>query len=146
MQRTVSDAQTGEFLVTLTTGKNYLYNVSKAGYLFFSENFALLPDSTGRTRQKPYQLNIALTPMVNDTSFAWNVGETVVLRNVFFALNSAELQPQSHIELNKLASLLTDHRRMKVEISGHTDSTGTVEYNQKLSAERARSRVRLFGG
>jgi outer membrane protein OmpA-like peptidoglycan-associated protein/Tfp pilus assembly protein PilF len=127
-----SDAVSGEFLVSIPGNRDYALNVSKNGYLFYSANFALL-GSTEKT--KPFLKNVELTPI--------RVDETVVLRNIFFATGSAELQPESRVELEKLLSLLQKNPSIKIEISGHTDNVGSKESNLKLSENRA-SAVRQY--
>lgn len=137
--QTTSDVVNGEFLVTLSSGKNYMYNVSKAGYLFFSENFSL----KNYDSEQPYFLNIDLQPIKKEEKgqddLVWNVGQSVVLKNVFFASNSFELQPNSFSELDKLANLLLEYPKLKIEISGHTDNIGEEDYNQQLSNNRAKA-------
>ncbi len=138
LQETTSDPVTGEFLVTLPAGKEYMYNVSKTDYFFFSENFSL----TKRDNDKPYLLNIALKPMKTeqkDEKPAWNIGQTIVLKNVFFETDSYELKTTSFTELDRLVKLLQDYPTLKVEISGHTDNTGSKEHNQRLSTNRAKA-------
>ena len=65
----------------------------------------------------------------------------IVLRNVFFDTDKATLKPMSYIELDKLAEIMTNNPKMKIEISGHTDNVGTKTYNQRLSQSRAESVV-----
>jgi outer membrane protein OmpA-like peptidoglycan-associated protein len=64
-----------------------------------------------------------------------------VLNNVFFDTNKWDLLPESRIELDKLASLLTANKDKKVEIGGHTDNVGNDADNLKLSENRAKSVV-----
>jgi len=63
----------------------------------------------------------------------------VVLRGVNFETNSATLTPQSKPVLDEVAKGLKEHPRLKVEIQGHTDSTGASAYNLGLSQRRADS-------
>jgi outer membrane protein OmpA-like peptidoglycan-associated protein len=133
--KTIADSVTGEFLVTLPAGKNYMYNVSKDGYLFHSENFSL----KNHHNNEPYLLDIGLIPMIQEESQAWNVGQTVVLKNVFFETASYDLKSESYSELERLSKLLKDYPKLKIEISGHTDSIGTESYNQRLSTNRAKA-------
>ncbi|MBK8473625.1 MAG: OmpA family protein [Sphingobacteriales bacterium] len=70
---------------------------------------------------------------------ALSIGQSVVLKNVFFATDSYELQAQSNTELNRLAQLLTENPTLRIEIGGHTDSTGTAAHNLELSSKRAKA-------
>jgi outer membrane protein OmpA-like peptidoglycan-associated protein/tetratricopeptide (TPR) repeat protein len=122
-------AANGEFLVTLTANKNYLVNVNKDGYLFFSENFSL-KDKVADFN-KPYVLDIPLEPM--------DTGSVVELKNVFFDVNKWELKPESKTELIKLAQFLTKYSNLRIELGGHTDNSGDKKFNVTLSTNRAKS-------
>lgn len=65
--------------------------------------------------------------------------QPIILRNVLFALNSANLLTESYHELDALADLLKTQPELKVSIHGHTDSTGNAEVNLNLSRQRAQS-------
>ena len=122
-----SDKKSGNFLVTVPTGKEYAVNVSAPGYLFYSANYNLKPgDDTSKV-----SFDIPLSPIKE--------GVAVVLNNVFYAFNSYELMDISKLELDKLVGLLKKHPEMQIEIGGHTDNKGTVQYNQKLSENRAKA-------
>lgn len=116
----------GNFLVCLPSGNNYGVNVSKDGYLFYSENFML---EGQHTAMEPYLKKIMLSP--------FRVGEKMLLSNVFFEVDSWKLKKESLSELNKLSDLLKDNKELKVEIGGYTDATGTNEHNLSLSEKRA---------
>jgi outer membrane protein OmpA-like peptidoglycan-associated protein len=116
----------GNFLVCLPSGNNYGLNVSKDGYLFYSENFML---EGQHTAMEPYLKKIMLSP--------FRVGEKMLLANVFFEVDSWQLKKESLAELNKLSALLKDNKELKVEIGGYTDATGTNEHNLSLSEKRA---------
>ncbi|MBL7943302.1 MAG: PD40 domain-containing protein [Flavobacteriales bacterium] len=124
-----SDPVTGEFLVCIPSGKDYALNVSREGYLFHSENFSLREhfDAT------PYRRDVELKKLKKD---AW-----VILDNVFFDSNSAELKPESRVELDKVSALLKANPTVKVEIGGFTDNVGSDADNLKLSDNRAHSVV-----
>jgi outer membrane protein OmpA-like peptidoglycan-associated protein len=64
--------------------------------------------------------------------------KTAIALNVYFATNSARLSSQYYPELNKLGEVLT-RISSPIEISGHTDSTGSAQANKLLSERRAMS-------
>ncbi|SFS59986.1 WD40-like Beta Propeller Repeat [Mucilaginibacter polytrichastri] len=123
----VSSATDGDFLATLTSGKNYGLNISREGYLFYSENFSLV----GHAPTQPFIVNVALSPI--------EIGKKVILNNIFFDSNKYELKTESKAELGKIAEFLTANPTVKIEISGHTDDTGNDQLNQTLSENRAKS-------
>ena len=126
--RSYSDSLTGEFLVSIPVNSNYMLNVSRNGYLFFSENFTL--KDTYRA-DKPYLKDVPLQPL--------KTGNRIVLKNVFYETDSYALKKESAVELNKVVRLLQTNPSIRIEISGHTDNTGNLDYNRKLSENRARS-------
>jgi OOP family OmpA-OmpF porin len=68
---------------------------------------------------------------------------SITLEGVNFEHNSAALTVASHPALDAIADGLKKHPRLKIEIQGHTDSTGSPPYNLKLSQKRADS-VRTY--
>jgi len=119
----------GQFFVTLTANKNYMVNVNKPGFLFYSDNFSLKGKETDFT--KPYLLEIPLQPI--------DTGSTVELKNIFFDVNKWDLKPESKAELEKLAAFLTKNPTLKIELGGHTDNSGDKKFNMTLSTNRAKA-------
>ena len=69
------------------------------------------------------------------------VGKKVVLRNILFETGKAILTTSSYEELNRLNEILQENPLMRIEISGHTDNTGSLSLNLKLSEDRAKAVV-----
>ncbi len=69
------------------------------------------------------------------------IEQAIILNNIYFNLNEAKLQAESETELFKLHNLLEMNPNFIIEIHGHTDNTGSDEYNLQLSEERAKSVV-----
>ena len=68
------------------------------------------------------------------------MGEDIILNmpsNVTFATDSADLKPQFFDTLNSVAIVLNEFNRTLVDVTGHTDSTGSAAHNQQLSERRA---------
>ena len=66
-------------------------------------------------------------------------GAKVVIENILFNTGKATLLPESFTELNRLANLLRENPSVKIEVSGHTDNTGSAATNKTLSKNRALS-------
>ena len=71
------------------------------------------------------------------------VGVPVVLDGILFASGKANISPQSYSILEKAYQTLIAYPEMEVEIQGHTDNTGSLSLNMRLSQERAES-VRAY--
>jgi outer membrane protein OmpA-like peptidoglycan-associated protein len=70
------------------------------------------------------------------------MGDNITLNmpgNITFKTDSAELDPAFYKVLNSVGIVVKKYNKTVVEVAGHTDSTGSVEYNQKLSERRANS-------
>lgn len=118
-----SDDITGEYSSVLTAGRNYSITAEKEGYLFYSENFNIPEKITNQDITK----NIQLSPIAE--------GKTRLL--IFFDFDKSTLQNESKPELARLIKFMNDNPDVKIELHGHTDDSGTEEYNQKLSLDRA---------
>jgi len=59
--------------------------------------------------------------------------------NIAFEFNSSDLQPQAAAQLKQLRSALTSESLLKDRfmVAGHTDASGSAQYNQQLSIRRA---------
>jgi len=66
-----------------------------------------------------------------------------VMDGIVFEHGSATIAPSSLPRLEATQEIMTEYPSLHIEISGHTDSTGEEEHNQKLSLERADA-VRRF--
>ena len=68
------------------------------------------------------------------------VGDEILLNmpgNITFETNSADLKPQFFAVLDSVALVAQKYDQTVVEVTGHTDSTGSAAYNQTLSEQRA---------
>lgn len=124
-----SEQATGKYLVSLPSGMNYGIAINADGYLFHSEHFNIPEGADFKT----YVKNIQLKRI--------EIGKSVVLRNIFFDTNKFTLRPESKTELERLRDILIENPQIRMEISGHTDSDGSAELNQKLSENRAKAVV-----
>jgi len=65
----------------------------------------------------------------------------IVLPQVYFEIDKAELKPESYPVLDEaagtLAKVFAGNEKVTIEVQGHTDNTGTADYNLTLSQKRA---------
>ncbi len=127
--RATSNAGNGQFLVTLPPNKNYMLNVSKDGYNFYSENFSFKESPA----EKPFMIDVPLIKPADAN------GEIFELKNVFFETAKFDLRPESKYELDKLATFLEKTPTINIELRGHTDNVGDDKSNLVLSDNRAKA-------
>ncbi len=71
-------------------------------------------------------------------------GDKIVLQGLHFAFNSSTLTPEDKALLDLVAAALLQAPGITFEVAGHTDSVGSAEYNQSLSARRVASVVKYL--
>jgi outer membrane protein OmpA-like peptidoglycan-associated protein len=113
------------FFIPLTAGGNYALFATAKGYVPQSLNF----QPTASTLDQPFKVVAKLTPINNNAVF--------VLQNLFFDTDKFDLKSESTEELTQLVELMKMNPKMEVMITGHTDNQGAVDYNVKLSENRA---------
>jgi len=68
------------------------------------------------------------------------IGNNITLNmpgNITFATNSADLNAGFFQVLNSVALVVNEFNQTVIEVAGHTDNTGSDQYNQQLSERRA---------
>ena len=68
-------------------------------------------------------------------------GQKFVMENIYYRFDKWDLLPESEKELDKLVAIMNDNPLWKVELGSHTDSRGSIEYNDMLSNRRSLSAV-----
>lgn len=127
----MSNVKDGAYKIVLPAGEAYSFIAKKEEFYSVGENI----DVSALRTYKEIERNLFLAPI--------EVGETILLNNLFFDFNKSDLRNESTAELERMVALLSEHPDMTVEISGHTDNTGNDTYNNKLSIDRATA-VREF--
>jgi OmpA-OmpF porin, OOP family len=125
----ISSPEDGSFKMVLPYDKNYVIRATADKFFAQSENLNL--DSLIKAGYKEIHKDLYLVPI--------EVGQVVRLNNVFFDFDKWDLRGESFLELNRVVKLLDENPSIVIEMSAHTDSYGSDEYNIKLSGNRARS-------
>lgn len=125
--------------VMITNNSNYVSTsiVGNGGNLAKAEKQNLLRKKLSDREQKLKGISgiqIRTIESENGNEFIATVNN-----DILFAHNSFELTPEALSILSELATIINDIPDTKVQVIGYTDSTGTVDYNLKLSQLRANS-------
>jgi OmpA-OmpF porin, OOP family len=125
----VSSPIDGSFKMVLPYDKNYSIRASADKFFAISENLNL--DSLIKAGYKEIHKDLYLVPI--------EIGQVFRLNNVFFDFDKYSLRPESFVELDRVVNFLTEYPNIEIEMSAHTDSKGSDEYNMTLSDNRAKS-------
>ncbi len=125
----ISSPEDGAFKMVLPYDKNYSIRATADRFFAISENLNL--DSFIKAGYKEIHKDLYLVPI--------EIGQIVRLNNVFFDFDKWDLRPESFVELDRVVKLLKENPSIEIEMSAHTDSFGSDDYNYKLSDNRARS-------
>lgn len=125
----ISNPSDGAFKMVLPYDKNYLIRANADHFFAISENLNL--DSLIKEGYKEIHKDLYLVPI--------EVGQVVRLNNVYFDFDKWDLRPESFVELDRVVKMLNENPTIEIEMSAHTDSRGSDDYNFKLSDNRARS-------
>ncbi|MBE9517779.1 MAG: OmpA family protein [Bacteroidetes bacterium] len=129
----ISDT-TGSYTVSLPEPMAYAIEINASGYLYYLDILDYSSVSGDEKMRKDFFLRKV------------EVGTKVVLDNIYFQTGKAILRPESEEALNQVLRFLENNPSMRLEISGHTDNTGSLRINQKLSRDRASSVVNYLVG
>lgn len=113
----------GSVRMSIPAGKPVEILITKSGYLY--KSFNLTPESDKKVE------DITLEKV--------EVGKKLVMNNIAFELNQSKVGKESFPELDNALNLLKDIPSLEIEISGHTDNTGSAENNERLSRLRAKA-------
>lgn len=87
------------------------------------------------------EINVNQDTLVAQRYDFLDIGESVILQNIYFDFDKFDLLKESYSALNNVADYLDRNRNVQILVSGHTDNIGVNEYNDGLSSNRAKSVV-----
>ncbi len=120
--RDVATAVEQPAVVSLHYGDSFDVRISAAGYHGDSASVTRLTDT----------VHYYLRPI-------HRVRHVLLLKHMYFATDKTDILPISDSDLNILYNFLTENPKVRVLITGHTDSQGSESHNQVLSEGRANS-------
>lgn len=117
----------GSFTQILKPGVDYVLLGTCKGYLNVKNSIRVEQSE----ESEEYTLQFPLPP----------INVPVLIDNIFYEFDSAELTPESTEALDKLVVMMNENPNITIELSAHCDYRGNDAYNQRLSQRRAESVV-----
>jgi outer membrane protein OmpA-like peptidoglycan-associated protein len=163
LQTTITDNY-GDFKFTeLSADKSYKINVLvtddakiKDGQLYAAKPDGTIIRTFNKTKKGfvyellPAELNVLAKEKEEDTELkikkfgASKDASLMVIEDIYYESNSAEILPEALVKLDKIIHAMTENKTLKLAISSHTDSKGEDAYNMSLSEKRAQKVMEYF--
>lgn len=124
----VLTGEDGKFFFQLEQASDYKIYGQKPKWL---SSEAIYETTKGLDRSKDLYVKITLS-MQQPTAQA-----VIRLDKIYYDYDKCDIKPRSAEELDRLVKLMNDYPDMIIELSSHTDSRGSLEYNTQLSQCRA---------
>ena len=136
----VSDKKTDAPLSAAVTFDTAVFNTDPATGVYKAQlmpgSYTVVVESKDYVKQTSALIVEKDKPLVKDFQLL-KVGMSITLRGIYFDFDKSTIKPESRPALEDAAKMLKDNPTINVEIQGHTDSVGSVDYNLSLSDRRA---------
>ena len=131
--------ENGTFAFTVYGDENYILIGEKENYFSTRGEFTTIGKELDKSTLKDFITNVEFEKnLILDRIV---VNKSIVLDNIYYDLDKADIREDAALELDKLVVILRDNPNISIELSSHTDDRASVEYNQDLSQRRAESAV-----
>ncbi|GAA3937436.1 OmpA family protein [Hymenobacter algoricola] len=136
----VTTGPDGKFSIKLdTAAASYGLLADRDGY-FAARNSLSTVGRKPTQDQLPNEMNDVTVPVtLTLTKIVKN--KAIVVDNIFYDYDKADIRTDAAVELDKLVQTLVDNPKITIELSSHTDARGKDAYNMTLSQKRAQSAV-----
>ena len=129
----------GQFEFKVFTDEDYILIGEKENYFSTRGDFSTLGKELDKSKLVEFITNVEFEKnLILDRIV---VNKSIVLDNIYYDLDKADIREDAALELDKLVIILKDNPNISIELSSHTDDRSSVEYNQDLSQRRAESAV-----
>ncbi len=116
--------ENGFYTVDIQHGTGYMMLARAKGYLNQHFSFSTAPEE----KDEIYILDFFLYP----------AQQSVLIKKLYYDVDHFLINQTAKEDIEDVIRLLSSNPHLRIEINGHTDHTGTVEYNRELSEKRAR--------
>ncbi|MCB9260957.1 MAG: OmpA family protein [Flavobacteriales bacterium] len=130
-QKSTMTDQNGKYI--LHVQQNRIYSIYGQKLKYFSQTETINTSDFNRNTTLFVKLEICLEEA--------DCGASLALKNIHYDLDKYYIRDDAKPELEKVAQFMFDNPDVKVELSSHTDSRASTEYNQTLSQNRANAAI-----
>ncbi|SFD33774.1 OmpA family protein [Algibacter pectinivorans] len=124
--------ENGYFQINIDRNQDYKIIANQDKYI---EDYREFTSKNLQTELTSVRANLLLNPVQDVVKLA-----EIDLNTIYFNFDSHVIRDDAEVQLNKIVSLMqNDYPEMVIRIESHTDSRGTLSYNDKLSIDRANS-------
>lgn len=127
----------GNFSHCLEFNCRYLITANKLGFEDETKELSTVNLRGSRSFDVDFQLTSMKNIVVDKTRNLLEDGTIIYLESIAYDFNKSAIRKGAARDLEALASLMQQYKSLRVELTAHTDSRGTTEYNQSLSETRA---------
>ncbi|MCC9165296.1 OmpA family protein [Pontibacter harenae] len=138
VDETTTDAN-GNFTFPLDSASTYSLVSEKQGFFTARQRVTTVGKMPSQDQLPEQENEVRLTAELVLNQIVKE--RAIVLENIFYDYDKADIRPDAAEELDKLVQILVDNPRISIELSSHTDARGSDAYNQDLSQRRAESAV-----
>lgn len=138
LRETTTDAE-GKFTFRLDSASTYSVVAERDGFFTARQRITTIGKMPKQEELKDDVTEIAIPATLVLNQIVKE--KAIVLENIFYDFDKADIRPDAAKELDKLVEILKDNPRISIELSSHTDERGSDTYNQNLSQRRAESAV-----
>lgn len=135
----IISSRAGSFSFPVEPERNYTLIGDKENFFTERSTFSTIGETVPqealieRFTEKTFSTEVTLDPII--------LNKAILIPNIYYDLNRAEIRDDAAAQLDKLVLLLADNPNIRIELSSHTDARAEDDYNQDLSQRRAQSAV-----
>jgi outer membrane protein OmpA-like peptidoglycan-associated protein len=136
-----------DFYLTTHNGLNGYLSSNRSGGLGSDDIYSFSYGAADTVKKTPPVAKAipakpkASLPVLKPAPPPITIAPGLILATIYYDLDKSNIRPDAAIELDKLAVLMQQHPRLRIELSSYTDSRASGNYNMALSQRRANAVV-----
>ncbi len=132
----------GSFGFRVYTEEHYDLIGEKTDYFTTRKDFSTIGKTVDKTTLTEFITNVTFEIKIPMERIV--IEKSIVLDNIYYDLDKADIRPDATIVLDSLVQIMNDNPEIYIELGSHTDSRALDDYNMDLSRRRSRSAVRYI--